>query len=335
MNQLSLLVEANKSIPITTPESFGNESAIASDNANHQILLASFSEIVGQTLAKSLLQNAIANSKISSAYLFKGIDGIGKTLAARVFISQLLNTNSFTNHPDLLWVEPKHLHQGNLVSDFQLKETGASPKSPPQIRLEQIREVTRFLSSSALTSRKVVVIAEADQMNAASANALLKTLEEPKGSNCIILVSSKPQLLLTTISSRCATIPFHCLTCSELAIVLEKLEKSQILLQQDILAMAVGSPGQAISYYDLWQSISSDLLLQLEKPPSSFLEALQLSSSIKVLEQQQQIWLLDYIQYTWWTQYQDKKLVAKVESAKLAMNKSITPRLIWDVLLLP
>lgn len=337
MNQLSLLVEMDKSILTPAPKASGNVSAIALNNPinSKQSFNGDFSQIVGQTLAKSLLNSANFLNRIAPAFLFSGVDGIGKTLIARTFAAQLLNTNNLNSHPDLLWVEPTYLHQGALLNQKQLEEAGITRKSPPQLRLEQIQNVTRFLSTSAITGRKVVIISEAERMNVAAANALLKTLEEPKGNNCIILVSSQAHKQLPTISSRCSIIPFYCLNDDQLTAVLEKLARSEILQQPTILAMAAGSPGQAIAYYDMWQSIPSELLSKLEKPPGNILEALQISSSVKSLEPQQQMWLLDYIQFKWWTEYRNEKMVAKVESAKSAMNKSVAPRLVWDVLLLP
>jgi len=54
----------------------------------------------------------------------------------------------------------------------------------------------------------VAIIAPADRMNAQSQNALLKTLEEPPSGTTLILTASAPELLLATIRSRCAKIPF-------------------------------------------------------------------------------------------------------------------------------
>jgi DNA polymerase-3 subunit delta' len=100
--------------------------------------------------------------------------------------------------------------------------------------------------------------------------------------------------------------------------------------------MAAGSSGLAIAYDQIYRSLPPKLL-EL-KPPSagsSILETLQVTKEIKMLDIDQQRWLLDFLQYQWWTHYQDGRLVVKVEAAKSALNKSVSPRLVWDILLMP
>ncbi len=335
MKQLSLLTEAESSgVDSLVPESTSGSIASADTHENHQYLL-NFDQIVGQTLAISLLTSAIASNRIAPAYLFTGVEGVGKTLAAQIFAAQLLASKTIINHPDLLWVEPTYLHQGNLLTISQLEASGATRTSKPSIRVEQIREITQFLSQSALTaSRKVELITDANQINATAANALLKTLEEPNGNNCIVLLSSKS--LLPTITSRCSVIPFRPLCPTSLKLVLESLGRTDVLLRPPVLAMAAGSPGLAISNYEKWKEMPQKLLaLTPPEMNGSILEALQVNKTIKILEIEQQKWLLDFFQHQWWQQYQDGLLVAKVEAAKSALNKSASPRLVWDVLLMP
>lgn len=330
MHQLSLLAEIteNSTTPIVQEDRF----TTLEENKGCKVPLE-FDQIIGQKLAIALLNSAIATNRVSPAYLFAGIDGIGKTLAARIVSSKLLNTNNLDNHPDLLWIEPTYLHQGNLISANGLKALGITRASEPGIRIEQVREINQFLSTSAINSScKVVVIADAHLMNTAAANALLKTLEEPGGKNRIILLACKP--LLPTIASRCAEIPFRPLSTSEMALVLQKLDRTDVLSNPTVLDMATGSPGQAIVYSEIYQSLANVLLAI--KPPSfsSTVEVLQLTKEIKILHLEQQRWLLDYLQHQWWRQYRDSLLVAKVEAAKFALDKSASPRLVWDVLLI-
>ncbi len=74
-------------------------------------------------------------------------------------------------------------------------------------QIEQIREITNFLSRPPLeSSRSVVVIEQADTMTESAANALLKTLEEP-GKATLILIAPSPSSLLPTLVSRCQHIP--------------------------------------------------------------------------------------------------------------------------------
>ena len=328
MNQLSLLGEIDASVSISvTP-------APISANENRKQAL-NFNRVIGQNLAVSLLNSAIASNRIAPAYLFAGIDGVGKTLAARIFVSKLLQSGNIANHPDVLWVEPTYLHQGALFTFGQLEASGITRTSKPSIRVEQVREIAQFLSQSALAgTRKVVVVSDAYQMNPAAANALLKTLEEPGSNNCIILISS--QSLLPTITSRCSAVPFRPLCPVDLKLVLENLDRTDVLQQPTVLAMAAGSPGLAIAYNEIYQSLPPKLL-ELDPPSAgnSILEALQVTKEIKMLDLEQQRWLLDFLQHQWWTHYQDGRLVARVEAAKSALNKSVSLRLVWDVLLMP
>lgn len=76
-----------------------------------------------------------------------------------------------------------------------------------QITGEQMREVNKRLAQSSYSGGwKCAVILDADRLNDTSANAFLKTLEEPAGQSLIFLVTDSPQVLLPTIRSRCQTI---------------------------------------------------------------------------------------------------------------------------------
>lgn len=92
-------------------------------------------------------------------------------------------------HPDLLYVQPT--------------EEGKA------IVVDQIREATAYLTlTSQYAGIKVVILAPAELMNIAAANSLLKTLEDPLGETLLILITSKPGMLLATIRSRCQQLVF-------------------------------------------------------------------------------------------------------------------------------
>jgi DNA polymerase-3 subunit delta' len=96
------------------------------------------------------------------------------------------------NHPDLLWLSPG---QGDEAA-------GRKPSS--QIRIEAVRELLGTLALSPHHgAQRVTVIEPAEAMNPATANALLKVLEEPPPGNVLVLVSLRPMRLLATIRSRC------------------------------------------------------------------------------------------------------------------------------------
>lgn len=195
---------------------------------------ALFGDLVGQPRAVGLLEAALRQRRVAPAYLFAGPEGVGRRLAALRFLEGLVVGEGVEgdaavrrrlaqgNHPDLLWVEPTYSHQGKLVPASQAEAEGVNRRTPPQLRLEQIRDVSRFLSRRSVEARGAMVVLEAaEAMAEAAANALLKTLEEP-GDGLLILISAAPDRLLSTIRSRCQQIPFRRLEPRQLRQVLER-----------------------------------------------------------------------------------------------------------------
>jgi DNA polymerase III subunit delta' len=166
--------------------------------------IKSFSQITGQDTAVAFLKRVIGRGKIPHAFLFTGIEGVGKTTTALAFCQALncpepvkgegcgkcRNCRQLVsgNFPDLKFIEP----------DGQF------------IKIEQIRELNRDICFRPVEGAfRVVVINRADLMNQESANSFLKTLEEPPPGNVIILKVKEPLDLLPTIVSRCQKIPFR------------------------------------------------------------------------------------------------------------------------------
>ncbi|MBO3458467.1 DNA polymerase III subunit delta' [Aetokthonos hydrillicola Thurmond2011] len=325
MNQLNLLTQELPEQANTTSSTTAVVEPVEST--------AEFSSIEGQNLAVSLLLGAIAKQRIAPAYLFAGPKGVGKSLATKCFLSQAFDIHNIINHPDVLWIEPTYLHQGQLLKESEAVADGVHWKSPSLIRIEQVREITQFLSTSALlTPKKAVVIESAEKIQLGSANALLKTLEETN-TGTIILLSDHPQRLLATITSRCQPIPFQRLSSAEITIVMKRLGQEHILSNPIVRMMAAGSPGQAISHYNYLKSIPQSLLEQLATPFTSLLDALKIAKEIEaMLEFDQQLWLLSYLQHSWKHQHGDNWL-SKLEEAKVALLNA-SPRLVWEVLLL-
>ncbi len=313
----------------------------------------SFDRLKGQDTAIALLNRAIQQKRIAPAYLFAGPDGVGRRLAAEAFVKILFDfplakakhstKDGETvlcrrilqrNHPDLLWVEPTYLHQGRLVTVSEAQEQGITRKSLPQVRLEQVRQIAQFLSRPPLeTSRAVVVMEAAHTMAEGAANGLLKTLEEP-GQATIILLTPGPQALLPTLVSRCQIIPFMRLGSDDMAHVLAGVGPAEVLNHPQILAMAQGSPGQAIEAYQQLTAIAPELLEDLKTPPRSLREALERGRQIaKTLDTASQLWLLDYLLNLYWQQYPQvsARWLPHLEKAKEHLRRFVQPRLVWEV----
>lgn len=298
-----------------------------------------FSPIIGQTQAVELLTQAVRQKRVAPAYLFAGPDGVGRGLAARCFIELLFNCNPSRiqsgNHPDLLWVQPKYQHQGQLLTPQEAHQKGVKRKAPPVIRLDQIREITDFLSRPPLeASRHVVVVDGAETMAEAAANALLKTLEEP-GRATIILIAPSPELILSTLVSRCQKIPFYRLDAAAMASILERTQHQKILQHPAVLNLAAGSPGEAITSFEQMQTIPQEILEAVTKPPTSPRPALELAKKIdKTLENEAQLWLVEYLQQTYWQSWRQPDIIQQLEQTRKALLCYAQPRLVWECTLL-
>lgn len=239
------------------------------------------------------------------------------------------------NHPSLLWVQPTYQHQGQRLTTAEAAEKGVKRKAPPVIRLEQIREITEFLGRPPLeASRNVVVLEQAETMAEAAANALLKTLEEP-GKATLILIAPSPEAVLPTLVSRCQKIPFYRLDLNSVAQILKQTGNEEILQHPAVLNLAVGSPGQAIASYQQLQTIAPELLQQVIKLPTSYRQALELAKKIdKDLDTEAQLWLVDYLQQSYWQQLQESDIISELEKTRKNLLCYAQPRLVWECTLL-
>ena len=310
--------------------------------------MEAFQDLLGQSKTVELLLQAVKLDRIAPAYLFCGSSGIGRTMAAKSF-TQLLLTQGLSpdremlakrklqtgNHPDLLLVEPTFMKGGELYTAQEAAERGLQYKTPPKIRIEQIRNLTQFLDRPALEAkRQVVIIEDAQTMAEAPANALLKTLEEP-GKATLILIAPDTDSLLTTLVSRCQKIQFYRLSQADLIAVLQRHNRSEILEYPELIAIAQGSPGQAISAWSQLQQIPEQLLQQLKRSPNTPLEALNLARAVtSELDSSTQLWLVDYLQYYFWQQNQRTELMATWEKTRTCLLSYVQPRLVWECALL-
>lgn len=311
-----------------------------------------FSELIGQTQAIALLQQAIAQKRIAPAYLFAGPPGVGRGLAAKCFIELLFSQPGTKkqdpeklqhrlqerNHPDLLWVEPTYLHQNKLFSAKEAAEAGLKRRAKPQIRLEQVRDISHFLSRPPLEApRTAVVLEQAETMGESAANGLLKTLEEPGLRATLILIAPGVDSLLPTLVSRCQRIPFYRLDRENMQQILKKAGRPEILAHSEVMAMAQGSPGEAIACWQQLEEIPREILQTATKKIKTIREALELAREIsKTLDTEGQLWLIDYLQHNLWQQQEQyaKQYLESLEKARRCLLSYVQPRLVWECTLM-
>lgn len=231
-----------------------------------------FPEVLGQEHARGVLARMLASGRLPHALLFHGPEGVGKGLVARLFASSLVCTQtgedatacgacpacrkaSHGNHPDILVVtrlpKKESRDDGDAADpDADDGEDAAAAKGGdlrPFIIVQQIRALSEHASYAPREGRRRVFLVEpADRMHAESQNALLKTLEEPAGHAIIVLVASRPHVLLPTVRSRCFQIGFGSMPPEDLAAGLA----ARGIAPQEArarAALAGGRPGRAIS----------------------------------------------------------------------------------------
>ena len=163
------------------------------------------------------LNKIIKHKSFANGYIFYGAEGVGKKQTALQFIKEIFKESSPSenveeritnnNHPDFLIIEPDSLLATKSSGSFDPEKTIKSGSEI--IKISQIRNVKTFLSQKSINSeKKIVLILDAHLLNEAASNCLLKTLEEPNN-GIFILLTSKLNLLLDTIISRCQIVRFR------------------------------------------------------------------------------------------------------------------------------
>jgi DNA polymerase-3 subunit delta' len=232
-----------------------------------------FANIIGHEQQKKLLRHAFANSKLAHAYLFSGIDGVGKRLMALALARLMFCEEGkgcghcsacrridHNNHPDLHILEP----------DGQF------------IKIDQIRTLQKNLAFRPLEApRHIVLIDQAERLHPSAANAILKILEEPPNGTMFILLSAQPQALPSTVRSRCQVLPFSHLSHAEI----EKVLRTQVEdeTERNILAsLAQGSLSKAFGAdRDFYLNTRREIFIAIARlRPAAVLPMLELAPTL-------------------------------------------------------
>ena len=294
----------------------------------------------------TFLNNIIQKKSFANGYIFYGAEGVGKKQTALKFIKDIFKESSpfgnieekitKNNHPDFLIIEPSSLLEAQRSKVADLKKT--TKRESEIIKVDQIRNIKTFLGQKSINSeKKIVLIIDAHLLNEAASNCLLKTLEEPNN-GIFILLTSKLNLLLDTIISRCQIIRFRSLSSEQLNFILKDYldphndNINRKIKSEDLINSSNGSPHQLLKNIEIWDKLPDQIRNKLDFPIKNSLEILEISKLIsEQLEINQQIDLVNLIQIIWWRKTKIMNLVKKLENLKYHLRKKIQPRLAWEI----
>ncbi|MCL2335496.1 MAG: DNA polymerase III subunit delta' [Endomicrobia bacterium] len=250
-----------------------------------------FENILGQQKVKQILASQLKRGKVPHAYIFMGQNGVGKRFTAVEF-AKVLNctTNDFTKtdtgacgkclncektskniHPDLHFID--FAKQAELEDeDLEKQKT---------LKIETIRYMQKEVATKAHEAKwKIFIVEPAEKMNAAAANSLLKTLEEPPDNTIIILIARHKETIPQTIVSRSQTLFFQPLGQNEIASYLMLNESLSAAKADEIASLAEGSIEDALKLINKSESEGLALWLKLKNEKLYISDILELSRGI-------------------------------------------------------
>jgi DNA polymerase-3 subunit delta' len=191
------------------------------------------------------LLEAKQQNRLPHAFLFAGIEGIGKRQFAHVFANLMLCVN-ITNSMVCGACTGCHLFAAKTHPDFVLVEPEEAVKA---INVDQIRSIIKMVNETTVKGGyRVILINPATAMNVNAANALLKTLEEPTANTVIILICHQSLRLPATIISRCQKILFPKPSQQESLNWLREQFADDKIDPQLLLKLSDGAPLRALAW---------------------------------------------------------------------------------------
>gem|GEM_PF-655583 len=273
------------------PRALLNYSLLTTNYSLPLIGVFVFENILGQQKIKKILSGQIKSGKIPHAYIFMGQNGVGKKFTAVEF-AKILNCtiNDYTKtdtgacgkclncekiskniHPDFHLID--FAKQAEMLEeDFEKQKT---------LKIETIRHVQKEVATKARESKwKFFVIEPAEKMNAAAANCLLKTLEEPPENTMLILIARHKETIPQTIASRSQILFFQPLEQDKISAFLMLNRSLSAAKAQEIAALSEGSVEEAEKLIDGDESEGLSLWLKLKTEDMCASDILELSGKI-------------------------------------------------------
>lgn len=202
--------------------------------------------LIGYKDAERTFETAAASGRMHHAWMIEGPSGIGKARFAMRCAAWLLGARGTADAPfDASVDDPimsRCLSGGHPDLRILTRELNDKGKLKQDISIEQIRAFNEFFTyRPAMGGWRVGIVDSLDELNRNSANAILKTLEEPPKAAIMFLVNHGSRPVLPTIRSRCRTLRVHTLNKEEMSEVL-KLQG----YEGDVSAIRHGRPGLAV-----------------------------------------------------------------------------------------
>jgi DNA polymerase-3 subunit delta' len=219
-----------------------------------------FDKLIGNQHIKEILRRMLEKERVPRSLLFAGIDGVGKKQFALELAKSFVclskqsgeacdrcaacrRADNF-NFPKS---DDRDAHKQVIFSEFP--DIGLVTAYNKNILVDAIRDLEKEANFRPYEAKaRFFIIDDADKMNDAASNALLKTLEEPVPTTHIFLVSARPDSLLQTIRSRCQTIRFAPIEAREIE---EKILATEKISPADaplVARLAAGSIGRALDF---------------------------------------------------------------------------------------
>ena len=194
---------------------------------------------------------ARAGRRMHHAWMLVGREGLGKAAFARAAAIELVAETGVPQpaaeqHPDILWLTPLPANE----DEVKKRDDGRPYATKRNISVDQVRAMQRRLvTRPTLGSRRAVIIDAADLLEKGSANALLKSLEEPPQGTFFLLVVHQPGRLLPTLRSRCQVLRIQPLEAAALGRALDAQAPAlDPLTREAAIAVGSGSPGAALAF---------------------------------------------------------------------------------------
>jgi DNA polymerase III subunit delta' len=192
--------------------------------------------IIGHKEILTFFEKATTADRLHHAYLFVGRSKLGKRTVAEHLAKQIFEDTekSLSINPDIFF----------LQRGIDKK----TEKTKKNISIEQVHELRHFLQGKPfLYKKKIAIIDNAELLSRGAMNALLKTLEEPRGDVTLFLIATDESMLLETIRSRCQTLYFHPV---EMKNIQEYLVSTNIdsYIAESMAIHAAGLPGRAVAW---------------------------------------------------------------------------------------